>query len=549
MVRWSCSRPRPHPFPFNFSLPPLPLRVEAGLIVDGSGSRFPLHGVNWAGFHIKHAASGLDRAPLDSIAVLIRRLGFNLVRLPWSVQMVLTNPLVGEEWVAANPRLKGLRALSLYDEVVAALGRAGVLVWSDNHISDSDWCCGERDCNGLWFNERWSLEQWAEAHRRIARRYRHVPAVVGLGLRNEPRSACGGGPAVATRGTCNASFYDAKLDPLSCAEVHWSSGPKERRWREAAEYAGAGVLAENPHLLVSVGGIDYANDLTGVALDPVRLPASNIVYEAHEYIWFKWSYHPGMTLRADIEAPGVMDKDEAQDACLALGHACAGITCTLDRSSCSLSSSAALTATAHGEVSFLRKYNVSTFDGFHASLDHFWGNVVRDRVAPVFVSEYGFPHNWLTDPNYPGWFAAWAQYVRGVAGPLGSELGGLDWSYWELSGEQMGGTGRTPGATEDFGILNHCWNAPADASHTAAVQSLMPLPPMGRAAAERPLGTEALPSAPGTPGLESAQGAAGAAWAWVAVAAAALLVGLLARAHRRRSESAAAAASVALLGS
>lgn len=482
MVRWSCSSPAQRGSEPARHLPDLPLRVENGRIVDARGQRFTLNGVNWAGFHIEGAASGLDRAPLESIAALIRRLGFNVVRLPWSVEMVLTNPVVDERWVAANPRLQGLRALSVYDEVVKALADAGVLVWSDNHISDSDWCCDDCDCNGVWFNERFSEEQWVEAHRLIAKRFSHVPSVVGVGLRNEPRSVCGG-KSHGIGDVCNSSFYDPGLPFRGCAEVSWASGPgpEALRWRSASERAGRAVLAEKPSILVSISGIDYAQDLTHVKAEPARLPQSNLVYEAHEYIWFKYSTHPGMALTGARPEGGMIfpNKKVAENNCTALGDACVGLTCELDRSNCTLSKSSEMMPSVTGKVSFMKKYNLTTFEGFFSSLDYWWGNLVRDRVAPIFVTEFGMGHDFDSHADVRLWFSAWAKYI-GSEGPMSGEAGGLDWSYWELSGEQMGGTGRTYGATEGFGILNHCWNAPANDQHLAAVQSLMLRPPTKR---------------------------------------------------------------------
>lgn len=46
---------------------------------------------------------------------------------------------------------------------------------------ESDWCCEHTDCNGLWFNEAYSMDQWLEALKIVATRYANVPAVAGMG--------------------------------------------------------------------------------------------------------------------------------------------------------------------------------------------------------------------------------------------------------------------------------------------------------------------------------------------------------------------------------
>eukprot|EP00441_Pelagodinium_beii_P034098 CAMPEP_0197644812 /NCGR_PEP_ID=MMETSP1338-20131121/17668_1 /TAXON_ID=43686 ORGANISM="Pelagodinium beii, Strain RCC1491" /NCGR_SAMPLE_ID=MMETSP1338 /ASSEMBLY_ACC=CAM_ASM_000754 /LENGTH=299 /DNA_ID=CAMNT_0043218271 /DNA_START=74 /DNA_END=970 /DNA_ORIENTATION=- len=159
-VRWTCHCDVAGCQSQKAILPPLPLRARGNIIVDASGSRFRLKGVNWAGAHIINVPGGLDRAPLSSLARRIRTLGFNVVRLTWSVESVLSNPKVDNRSVSANPKLMGFHALEVMDEVIAALANEGVLVWLDNHMLDTDWCCDRADCNGFWFNTRWSEDDW-----------------------------------------------------------------------------------------------------------------------------------------------------------------------------------------------------------------------------------------------------------------------------------------------------------------------------------------------------------------------------------------------------
>jgi len=62
-----------------------------------------------------------------------------------------------------------------------------MLVILDNHSSDTIWCCNLGDGNGLWYNKRWSEADWLRSWAIMARRYANSSAVVGAGLRNEPR--------------------------------------------------------------------------------------------------------------------------------------------------------------------------------------------------------------------------------------------------------------------------------------------------------------------------------------------------------------------------
>jgi endoglucanase len=61
------------------------------------------------------------------------------------------------------------------------------MVILDNHNSDAGWCCNLKDGNGLWYTKQWSEAQWLDGWGLVARRYAGTAAVVGFGLRNEPR--------------------------------------------------------------------------------------------------------------------------------------------------------------------------------------------------------------------------------------------------------------------------------------------------------------------------------------------------------------------------
>jgi endoglucanase len=219
--------------------------------------------VSWYGAEsTDFVVGGLDRRALDELAGRIRELGFNAVRLPWSNQLVESNPVVDAGRLAANPALQGLRALEVLDRVIAALARQGLLVVLDNHLSTAGWCCSETDGNGLWYTADFPESAWLADWAAMARRYRSQPAVVGAELRNEPRPAGGVSPT-------------------------WGDGAARTDWKAAAERGAAAVLQENPDLLVVVQGLAYSGNLQGAYGKPVTLPvADRLVYAPHDYAWF-----------------------------------------------------------------------------------------------------------------------------------------------------------------------------------------------------------------------------------------------------------------------
>jgi endoglucanase len=235
--------------------PAFPLHTAGQSIVDSNGVRVHLNAFNWYGAESSDfVVAGLELAPLPSIVSEIKSLGFNAVRLPWSNQLVETNPVVGSYALTANPAMVGENALSILDQVIAALTNAGIMVILDNHNSNAEWCCSTSDGNSLWYNSQYPQTNWIADWQTMVARYQGNPWVIGADLRNEPRS-----PAT------------------------WG-GSAADDWHAAAELGGNAVLSVNPNLLIFVEGVNYAGDLSGVAALPVQLNVANqLVYEAHDY--------------------------------------------------------------------------------------------------------------------------------------------------------------------------------------------------------------------------------------------------------------------------
>lgn len=236
--------------------PALPLHTAGREIVDAQNHPVRLMGVNWFGFDEgEFVAGGLDRAPLEEIAATIHRLGFNTVRLPYANQVVEDNPLVPDYAVAANPQFKGKHAMEIMDAVIAALARQHVMIVLDDHVSRADWCCAEKDGNGLWYNRDYPETSWIADWQGLVRRYAGERWVIGADLRNELRSG-----------------------------AVWGGNDSAVDWHAAAERGGNAVLAMNPHLLIMVEGVSYSTDLSRVGALPVKLAVPHqLVYSPHEY--------------------------------------------------------------------------------------------------------------------------------------------------------------------------------------------------------------------------------------------------------------------------
>jgi endoglucanase len=254
-------------------LPALPLETTSRWIVDSNGKRFKLASVNWYGAEEKDfVVAGLDFQDVHTIARAIRALGFNAVRLPFSNELVETDPVIADARLAANPSLLGETALAVMDAVIDALAEEGLVVILDDHMSDADWCCSTTDGNGLWYNAAYPESSWIADWRTMATRYLSQPAVVGADLRNELRASDAGTPT-------------------------WGGSDSTLDWHGAAERGGNAVLGVNPNLLVIVEGLNYSNDLTGAYSLPVVLPVANrLVYSPHDYAFD----HPSGVSASDL---------------------------------------------------------------------------------------------------------------------------------------------------------------------------------------------------------------------------------------------------------
>jgi len=172
------------------------------------------------------------------------------------------------------------------DAVITALGRQGLLVILDNHMTTADWCCLPTPEDSLWYNagsnpsdpvwvQGFHTAQWLADWQTMARRYSgpRYRTVIAADLRNEPRDGARWGSPTASPPRCQPPAQDST------------------DWRDAAERGAACVLAANPNLLVMVEGVAYALDFSGPIAAPIALPAGHehqLVYSPHDY----QEYHP-----------------------------------------------------------------------------------------------------------------------------------------------------------------------------------------------------------------------------------------------------------------
>jgi len=349
-------------------------------ILDSNGQTVRMAGVNWYGFETPdYIAHGLWAQDYRTVLNTIKNLGYNVIRIPFSNQMVESDPVPTNftqfaNGVAVNTNLAGQTALQDLDSIVSYAGSIGLRVILDNHRSEA----GEsNEASGLWYTSAYPQSAWINDWRTLATRYSASqftfngnPTVIGMDLRNEPHLIGQSGFS----GACWTGDTETNGSYTGCPATLTG-----QNWPVAAEAAGNAILAINPHVLIFVEGNDCYNgtcgwqggNLLGVASNPVVLSVSNqLVYSAHDY------------------GPNLFQQNW---------------------------------------------FNSNTTP---ASLDSvwgsFWGYISAMNIAPVWLGEFGTDNSSTDIENTAAgsqgqWFESLVSYLQ--ANPA------VSWTYWALNGE------------------------------------------------------------------------------------------------------------------
>ncbi|MBR6274103.1 MAG: cellulase family glycosylhydrolase, partial [Lachnospiraceae bacterium] len=279
------------------------LSVKGNQIVDSSGKKVWLTGVNWFGYNTgTNFFDGLWNADFNTSIQAIADHGFNLIRVPISAELIL-------QWKAGkapqanfnnatNSYLVGMDSLQIWDYVVGQARACGLKLMIDIH-------CAKTDAMGhnvnLWYTDAISTAQYQEALVWMAERYAKDDTIVAYDLKNEPH----GKP------------YEGKNAAI------WNNSTDANNWKYVAEQTALKVLAKNPNVLIMVEGTEiypkdiktngnfsstndkdyyfnwWGGNLRGVKDYPINLGKyqNKLVYSPHDYgptvyeqPWFKGGY-------------------------------------------------------------------------------------------------------------------------------------------------------------------------------------------------------------------------------------------------------------------
>lgn len=234
-------------------------------ILDATNRPVRIAGINWFGFETSsYVVHGLWSRNYKDMLKQIASLGYNVVRLPFSSQLLDAGSKPNGIDATKNPDLQGLTGLQVMDKIIGYGTSIGLRFILDRHRPGSD------AQTALWYTSQYPESRWISDWKMLAQHYSNNPLVIGADLHNEPhKPAC------------------------------WGCSDPANDWHGAAVRGGNAILAVNPNWLIFVEGVECYNpkdggiigdcywwggNLEGVASKPVVLNVPNrVVYSAHDY--------------------------------------------------------------------------------------------------------------------------------------------------------------------------------------------------------------------------------------------------------------------------
>jgi endoglucanase len=240
-----------------------PLSTQRTQIVDAKGRAMKLHGINWFGMEIQtHTPNGLWVRDYKEMLAQIKSLGYNLIRLPYSVEALRSHEISGVDFkIGANKDFLGKTPLEVMDLVIQEAQRQGLLILLDSH------CLKDGRISELWYGDGLTEKDWIDTWILLAKRYKNYTNVIGADLKNEPHGL-----------------------------ASWGTNDNATDWRLAAQRAGNQILRVNHNWLILVEGVEknvpnqklsgyvWGGNLEGAGKFPVHLKLKHkLVYSPHEY--------------------------------------------------------------------------------------------------------------------------------------------------------------------------------------------------------------------------------------------------------------------------
>ncbi|CAK4536738.1 unnamed protein product [Aphanomyces euteiches] len=250
------------------------LAFEAKL--DGiylNGSPFLFKGANYFGLEsdisVPHGLwGGGQSTTIAKIAALLKSNGFNSVRLPFAVDAALSNKAIDPSKIVNEVALlkqfsgKTLSYVDVMDYTIKTFADNKIVVLLDAHV-----LTGYSGITDLWYSSSADKDNFENAWKIVAKRYKNTWNVIAADLKNEPHGS-----------------------------ATWGSGNSATNWNQQALKIATTIQAIVPRWLIFVEGISqssrdqaaypslWGGNLMDVQRAPITLPVANrLVYSPHVY--------------------------------------------------------------------------------------------------------------------------------------------------------------------------------------------------------------------------------------------------------------------------
>jgi endoglucanase len=160
-----------------------PLSTRGAEIIDATGEPVLLRGINWFGIETDtHVPHGLWARDYKEMLAQMKDLGYNMIRLPYSVQTLRESTVKGIDFsIGSNRDLEGKTPLEVMDRIIEEAGQYGILVLLDSHRLN------DKEIPELWYGDGFTEEDWITTWTTLATRYRNQ-ANVRTRRRSHPQS-------------------------------------------------------------------------------------------------------------------------------------------------------------------------------------------------------------------------------------------------------------------------------------------------------------------------------------------------------------------------
>lgn len=274
------------------------LSTDGSLIYDGAGNPVRLTGIAWFGFETQNQVyHGLWSVRMEDVLDRVANLGFNVLRIPLSVQLVNQwrngdGALPNSVNYSANPNLEGMTSLQILDASIAYCKQIGLKVMLDMHRVVNT------QMLNTWYTDGYPSSDFEAAWQWLAQHYVNDDTIIAVDLFNEPHG-----------------------QPGDAGMAKWDSSTDQNNWKYEAQKVANLVLDVNPGLLVVIEGIEatpkegytyaetasanydfnwWGGNLRRVKDYPIDLGSrqNQVVYSPHDYgpgVYAQPWFHSGFT--------------------------------------------------------------------------------------------------------------------------------------------------------------------------------------------------------------------------------------------------------------